>query len=155
MKPGSLGLTVVLYAFTFGQGIKPALATAFCVELTAAEFNHRSERRGDDNACAGHPPANTKAVARNRARVNAINAIASQCIGNVTASIAQQACARANLVADVSANTSWVDAPPAPKPGASKVRYLSHGTGSAAGTNLCANAHDGRLRTHNVVDGHC
>jgi hypothetical protein len=154
MRPGSLALTVVLYAFAFEHGVKPAFAASFCVELTAAEFNYRAERRGDYNACAERPPANTKTVARNRARVNAINAIASRC-GNVTASVAQQACTRATLVVDVSANTSWVDAPPAPKPGATKVKYLGHGTGSATGVNLCANAHDGRLRTHDVVDGRC
>jgi len=153
MKAGSLALTVLLCASAFGHGIGPAFTAEFCVELTAAEFNHRAERRGDDNACSG--PDNITAVAKNRARVSAINAIASQCLGNVTANVARQACARAGLAADISANTSWADAPPAPKPSADKVRYLGTGSGSAAGVNLCASAHDGRSQTRNVVDGHC
>jgi hypothetical protein len=157
MKLTSLVLTVALYAVAFDPGIKAAFADPFpfCVELTAAEFNHRAERRGDDNACAGHLITKTTVAARNRARLNAINAVASQCIGNVKASVAQQACARVNLVADFSSNNSWVDAPPEPKPSADKVKYLGHGTGSAAGTNLCANARDVSIWTRNVVDGLC
>jgi len=152
MKPALLALSVTLYASAFDYGIAPAFSAAFCVELTAAEFNHRAERRGDDNACAGRGTAKTRTVARDQARLNAINAIAAQCTESVTVDIAQQACARTDLVLDVSADTSWVDATPAPKPGAEKVRYLGHGT---AGVNLCANARDGRIRTRNVVDGHC
>jgi hypothetical protein len=153
MKPGSLALTLLLCASAFDHATKPALAAELCVELTAGEFNYRAERRGDDNACAGS--ANIKAVARNRARVNAINAIASQCLGNVTASVGQQACARVSLVADTSANASWLDGPPASNPSADKVKYLGRGTGSAAGVNLCATAHDSRIVTRNAVDGHC
>jgi hypothetical protein len=59
------------------------------------------------------------------------------------------------LVADTSANSSWIGSPPAPKPSADKVRYIGHGTGSAAAVNLCVVAHDMRFRTHNVVDGKC
>ena len=62
---------------------------------------------------------------------------------------------RVNLVAHTSANSSWVDSLPAPKPNADKVRYIGHGTGSASVVNLFFVAHDIRLRTHNVVDGHC
>lgn len=152
MNPALLALSVALYASAFDCGITPAFSAAFCVELTAAEFNHRAERRGDDNACSGRGTAKTKAVARDRARFNAINAIASQCTQNVTANIAQQACARTNLIVDVSAGTSWLDATPTPKPGAEKVKYLGQG---ATGVNLCASAHDGRIWTRNVVDGHC
>ena len=61
---------------------------------------------------------------------------------------------RVNLVANTSANSSWVDFFPAPKPNADKVRYIGHGTGRASVVNLFFVAHDIRLRTHNVVDGH-
>ena len=93
-----------------------ALATDFCVELTATEFNRRAERRGDDNACAGSHSPDIKAKARDRARDNANNAIAPQCLRNVTPGIAQRACSRVNLVANTSANSAWADSPPAPKP---------------------------------------
>ena len=156
MKVGSLALAAVaLYAPAVGCGIGSALATDFCIELTATEFNRRAERRGDDNACAGSHSAKIKAKARARARDNANNAIAPQCLNSVTPGIAQQACIRVNLLANTSANSSWVDSPPAPKPSADKVRYIGRGIGSAAGVNLCVVAHDIRLRTHNVVDGHC
>lgn len=158
MKVGSLALAVVaLHAILLGYGIRSAFATDFCVELTTTEFNHRAERRGDDNACAGRHSSNIKAMARDRARDNANNAIASQCLSDVTSSIGQQACARVDLVVNTSANSSWATSPPAPKPGADKVKYVGHGNGigSAAGVNLCAMAHDIRLRTRNVVDGHC
>jgi hypothetical protein len=156
MKVRSLALAVVaLYALPLAYGIGSAFATDFCIELTAAEFNRRADRRGDDNACAGSHSSNIRAKARDRARDNANNAIASQCLGNVTPAIGQRACARVNLVANPSANSSWVDSPPESKPSADKVRYIGHGTGSAAGVNLCVVAHDIRLRTHNVVDGHC
>ena len=156
MKIGSLALTVVaLSAAPIDYGMRSAFATDFCVELTAAEFNRRIERRGDDNACAGSDSSNIKAIARDRARDNANNAIASQCLNNVTLSIGQQACTRVNLVANTSPSNSWVDVPPVPKPDANKVKYIGQGIGSAAGVNLCAMAHDIRLRTRNVVDGHC
>jgi hypothetical protein len=156
MKIGSLALTVVaLSAAPIDYGIRSAFATDFCVELTAAEFSRRIERRGDDNACAGSDTSNIKAAARDRARDNANNAIAPQCLSNVTLDIGQQACTRVNLVANTSPNNSWVDIPPAPKPDANKVKYIGQGIGSAAGVNLCAMAHDIRLRTRNVVDGHC
>jgi hypothetical protein len=162
MKVGSLALTVVaLYATPLAHGTRSAFAADFCVELTAAEFNHRAERRGDDNACAGSDSPDIKAIsdikalARDRARDNANNAIASQCLNNVTPGIGQRACTRVNLVANTSADGSWADSPPAPKPGADKVKYIGPGIGSAAGVNLCAMAHDIRLRTRNVVDAHC
>jgi hypothetical protein len=139
----------------FAYGIGSAFATDFSVELTATEFNHRAERRGDDNACAGSHSSDIEAIARDRARDNANNAIASQCLNYVTPRIGQQACTRVNLIANTSANSSWVDSPPAPKPSANKVKYIGRGIGSAAGMNLCATAHDIRLRTRNVVDGHC
>ena len=154
MKVGSLALAAVaLYAPAVSYGIGSAFATDFCIELTATEFNHRAERRGDDSACAGSHSSNIKAKATDRARDNASNAIARQCLRNVTPVIAQRACTRVNLVANTSANSSWADSPPAAKPSADKVRYI--GPGSAAGVNLCVVAHDIRLRTHNVVDGHC
>lgn len=156
MKVGSLALAAVaLYALPAAYGIRSAFATDFCIELTATEFNLRAERRGDDNACAGSHSSRLKATARDRARDNANNAIAPQCLDSVTPGIGQRACARVNLVANTSANSSWAGSPPTPKPGADKVRYIGHGTGSAAGVNLCVVAHDIRLRTHNVVDGHC
>jgi hypothetical protein len=157
MRIGSLALTVVaLSAAPLDYGIRPALASDFCVELTATEFNQRVERRGDDNACAGSDPSDIKAMARERARDNANNAIASQCLNNVTLDIGKQACTRVHLVANSSPNNARVDSPPAAKPGANKVKYIGHGIGSgAAGVNLCAMAHDLRLRTRNVVDGHC
>jgi hypothetical protein len=157
MKIGSLALMVIaLSAAPLDYGIRSALATDFCVELTATEFDRRLERRGDDNACAGSDLSNIKAMARERARDNANNAIAPQCLDNVTLDIGKQACSRVNLVANSSPNSSWVDSPPAPKPNANKVKYIGRGIGSgAAGVNLCAMAHDLRLRTRNVVDGHC
>ena len=156
MKVRSLALAAVaLCAPAVSYGIGSAFATDFCIELTATEFNRRAERRGDDNACAGSHSSNIRAKARDRARDNASNAIASQCLRNVTPGIGQRACSRVNLVANTSANSAWADSPPPPKPGADKVRYIGQGTGSAAGINLCVVAHDIRLRTHNVVDGHC
>ncbi len=156
MKVGSLALTAVaLYVVPLDCGTRAAFATDFCVELTASEFNHRAERRGDDNACAGNHSSDIKAVARDRARDNANNAIASQCLNSVTPDIARRACKRVNLVINSSANSSWAASPPVPKPGAHKVKYIGQGIGSAAGVNLCATAHDLRLRTRNVVDAHC
>jgi hypothetical protein len=155
MKVGSLALAAVLYAPAVGYGIGSAFATDFCVELTATEFNHRAERRGDDNACAGSRSSNIRAKARDRAGDNASNAIAPQCLNNVVPGIAQRACTRVSLVTNTSANSSWVASPPAPKPSADKVRYIGQGIGSAAGVNLCVVAHNIRIRTHNVVDGHC
>jgi hypothetical protein len=156
MKVGSLALAAVaLCAPAVSYGIGSAFATDFCIELTAAEFNRRAERRGDDNACAGSHSSNIKAKARDRARDNASNAIAPQCLRNVTPGIGQRACTRVKLVANTSANSSWAGSPPAAKLNADKVRYIGHGIGNAAGVNLCVVAHDIRLRTHNVVDGHC
>src|SRR4051812_19640676 len=113
MKVGSLALAAVaLFAPAVSYGIGPAFATDFCIELTATEFNHRAERRGDDSACAGSP-SNVKANATDRARDNASNAIARQCLRNVTPAIAQRACTRVDLVANTSANGSWASSPPA------------------------------------------
>jgi hypothetical protein len=154
MRVGSLALAVAaLFAPAASYGIGTAFATDFCIEFTATEFNHRAERRGDDNACAGTHASNVRASATDRARDNASNAIAQQCLRNVTPAIAQRACTRVNLVANTSANSSWANFPPSPKPGADKVRYIGHG--SAAGVNLCVVAHDIRLRTHHVVAGDC
>jgi hypothetical protein len=156
MKVGSLALAVAaLYAPAVSYGIESAFANDFCIELTATEFTFRAERRGDDNACAGSHSSNIKTKARDRARHNASNAIATECLRSVTPGIGQRACARLNLVANTSANSSWAGSPPASKPSADKVRYIGHGIGSAAGVNLCVVAHDIRLRTHNVVDGDC
>jgi hypothetical protein len=156
MKVRSLALAAVaLCALALGYGIGSAFATDFCIELTATEFNRRAERRGDDNACAGSHSSNIRAKARERARDNASNAIAAQCLRNVTPGIGQRACSRVHLVANTSANSAWAGSPPPPKPAADKVRYIGQGTGSAAGMNLCVAAHDIRLRTHNVVDGQC
>ena len=71
-----------------------AFAADFCVELTATEFNHQAERRGDYNACARGQRSSIEALARQRARSNASNAIASHCLKNVTPSIQQRACSR-------------------------------------------------------------
>jgi hypothetical protein len=156
MKVGSLALAAVaLCAPAVSYGIGSAFATDFCIELTATEFNHRAERRGDDSACAGTHSSDVKAKATDRARDNASNAITRQCLRNVTPVIAQRACTRVNLVTNTSANNLWANSPPAPKPSADKVRYVGHGIGSAAGVNLCVVAHDIRLRTHNAVDGYC
>src|SRR5260370_26181487 len=132
MKVGSLALAVVaLCATPLAYEIRSVFATDFCVELIADEFNHRAERRGDDNACAGSHSSDIEAMARDRARDNANNAIASQCLNKVTPSIGQQACTRVNLVANASANSSWVDSTPAPKPGANKEKYIGLVIGSA------------------------
>jgi hypothetical protein len=156
MKVRSLALAVVaLCAPAVSHGIGSAFATDFGIELTAAEFNRRAERRGDDNACAGGRSSDIRAKARDRARDNASNAIAAECLSNVTPGIGLRACSRVNLVANTSANSAWAGSPPQPKPAADKVRYIGQGTGSAAGMNLCVVAHDIRLRTHSVVDGHC
>ena len=143
MKIGSLALTVVALSAAPPPncGIRSALATDFCVELTAAEFNHRLERRGDDNGCDGSNSPDIKAVARERARDNANNAIASRCLDHVTPAIGKQACSRVNLVASTSPNDSWVDSAPAPKPDANKVKYIGHGIGGARGREpLCHGA---------------
>jgi hypothetical protein len=158
MKIGSLALTVVALSAAPAPncGIRSALASDFCVELTANEFNHRLERRGDDNGCAGSNSPDIKAVARERARDNANNAIASRCLDNVTPAIGKQACSRVNLVATTSPNNSWGNSPPASKPDANKVKYIEHGIGNGTpGVSLCVMAHDLRIRTRNVVDGHC
>lgn len=158
MKIGSLALTVVALSAAPppNWGVRSASATDFCVELTATEFNHRLERRGDDNACAGRNSLDIKAMARERARDNASSAKASQCLDNVTPAIGKQACSRVNLVANTSLNNSWADSPPAPKPDANKVKYIGHGpTSGTGGMNHCAMAHDLRLRTRNILDGHC
>jgi len=85
-------------------GIRSAFATRLLHRnLLPPEFNRRAERRGDDNACAGRHSSKIRAKARDRARDNANNAIATQCLGNVTPGIAQRVCARVNLVANTSA----------------------------------------------------
>ena len=156
MKTGSLACNIIaLLAAVFGCGISSVSATDFCIELTGVEFNRGHERRGDENACAGDKSSNIKDVARDRARNNASNAIASQCLKDVTHAIGQQACARINLVANTSPNNPWTDVPPAAKPNADNVRYIGRGVGGSAGVNLCAVARDVRISTRSVVDGHC
>lgn len=135
--------------------ISSASATDFCIELTSVEFNRGHERRGDENACAGDESLNIKDVARDRARNNANNAIASQCLRDVTHTIGQQACARINLVANTSPNNLWADYPLAANPAADNVRYIGRGVEGRTRVNLCAVARDVRIRTRSVVDGHC
>jgi hypothetical protein len=156
MKTGSLACNIIaLLAAVLGCGISSVSATDFCIELTGVEFNRGHERRGDENACAGDKSSNIKDAARDRARNNASNAIASQCLKDVTYTMGQQACARINLVVNTSANNLWTDVPPAAKPSADSVRYIGRGVGGSAGVNLCAVARDVRIRTRSVVDGHC
>jgi hypothetical protein len=156
MKIGSLACNIAaLFAAVLGCGISSVSATDFCIELTGVEFSRGHERRGDENACAGDKSLDIKGVARDRARNNANNAIASQCLKDVTYTVGQQACARINLVATSSPNNPWTDSPPAAKPNADSVRYIGRGVGGSAGVNLCAVARDIRIRTRSVVDGHC
>ncbi|SDS75623.1 hypothetical protein SAMN05444158_3090 [Bradyrhizobium canariense] len=156
MKIGSHTCVIIaLFAAVFGCGISLVSATDFCIELTGIGFNRGHERRGDENACAGDESLNIKGVARDRARNNANNAIASQCLRDVTHTIGQQACARINLVANTSPNNLWADFPPAAKPNADNVRYIGRGVEGSASVNLCAVARDVRIRTRSVVDGHC
>lgn len=153
MKNGSLACNIIaLFAAVLGCGISSVSATDFCIELTGIRGH---ERRGDENACAGDKSSNIKDVARDRARNNANNAIASQCLKDVTLTMGQQACARINLVANTSSSNPWTDSPPAAKPNADNVRYIGRGDGGSAGVNLCAVARDIRIRTRSVVDGHC
>lgn len=134
----------------FGTG--PAQATPYCVELTASEFNYSSNRRGDESACAGDK-SDIAAAARDRARDNASNAIASQCIDRVTSQISRRACKRVNMEANAQHDGKWTDTPPAAKSGADKVRYIGRATGGGPG--LCVVAHDVSFRTRSVVDGKC
>jgi hypothetical protein len=143
------------FAVLFDCEIRSASATDFCIELTTTEINHRQERRGDANACAGDESSDIKNAARDLARSNANNAVASQCLNNVTLTIGQQACARISLVANTSPNNLWTDFAPAAKPNADNVRYIGRGVGGSARVNLCTVARDVRVRTRSVVDGHC
>jgi hypothetical protein len=146
---------IVLFVVLFGFEIRSASATDFCIELTTTEINHRQERRGDANACAGDESTDIKNAARGLARSNANNAIASQCLNDVTLAIGERACARIRLVANTSPNSLWTDFPPAAKPNADNVRYIGPGVGQSAGVNLCTVVRDVRVRTRSVVDGHC
>ena len=148
-------MVVAASAIPLNHRSSQAFATDFCVELSATEFNRRAERRGDHDACAGADPSDIEAVARDRSRTNASNAIASRCLNNVTPNIQQRACNRINLTVNTSSNPSWAASPPTPKPEAQKVRYIGQGIGAAAGVNLCVMAHDLRIRMRNVVDGRC
>ena len=47
---------------------------------THSDGNHQAERRGDYNACARGQRSSIEALARQRARSNASNAIASHCL---------------------------------------------------------------------------
>jgi hypothetical protein len=132
MKIESLTLSIILlFAVLFDCGIGSASATDFCIELTRTEINHMQERRGDANACAGDESSDIKNATRDLARSNANNAIASQCLNDVTLTIGQQACARIGLVANTSPNNLWTDFPPAAKPNADSVRYIGRGVGGA------------------------
>jgi len=154
MKTESLTLNIiVLFTVLFDCGIRAASATDFCIELTTTKI--RAERRGDANACAGDESADIKNAARDVARSNANNAIASQCLNDVTLTIGQQACARISLVANTSPNNLWTDFPPAAKPNADNVRYIGRGVGGSARVNLCTVVRDVRVRTHSTVDGNC
>lgn len=154
MKIESLTLSIiVLFAVPY-CGIGSASAADFCIELTTTEINHRQERRGDANACAGDESSDIKNAARDLARSNANNAIASQCLNNVTLTIGQRACARIRLVANTSPNSLWNDFTPAAKSNADYVRYIGRGV-ERAGVNLCTVVRDVRVRTRSVVDGHC
>jgi hypothetical protein len=154
MKTESLTLNIiVLFTVIFDCGIRAASATDFCIELTTTKI--RAERRGDANACAGDDSADIKNAARDVARSNANNAIASQCLNDVTLTIGQQACARISLVANISPNNSWTDFPPAAKANADSVRFIGRGVGGSARVNLCTVVRDVRVRTHGTVDGNC
>jgi hypothetical protein len=146
---------IVLFVVVFGCEIRSASATDFCIELTTTEINHRQERREGPNACAGDDSSDIKNAARDLARSNANNAIASQCLNNVTLTIGQRACARIRLVANTSPNSLWTNFPAAAKPNADYVRYIGRGVGQSAGVNLCTVVRDVRVRTRSVVDGHC
>jgi hypothetical protein len=156
MSFGSLTCNIVsLLAAIFCYGVGSVSASDFCIELTGGEFNRGHERRGDANACAGDPSSNIKDVARDRARNNANNAIASQCLRAVTPTLGQQACGRINLMLNTSPNSLWTGSPPAAKPAADSVRYIGRGVGSSDSVYLCAVARDVRVRTRSVVDGDC
>jgi len=156
MKIGPLTCNMIaLFAAVFCCGISSVSGADFCIELPGSEFNRGHERRGDADACAGDVSSNIKDVARDRARNNANNAIASQCLRNVTHTIGQQACARLNLVANTSPNSRWTDFPPAANTNADNVRYVGRGVGGSASANLCAVARDVRVRTRGVVDAQC
>jgi hypothetical protein len=146
-------VTIVAFlAANVDFGIRSAHAEAFCVELTASEFNHSSNRRGDQSACAGDK-TNLEGAARDRARSNANDAIARQCLNGVTIQIMRQACSRVNLTTNTSPDLKWDNAPPAAKFSADKVKYI--GSAVAGGPILCAVAHDVSVRTRSVVDGSC
>jgi len=152
-KIARYAVTIVAFlAASLDFGIRSAHADAYCVELTASEFNHSSNRRGDQNACAGDK-SDIEGAARDRARSNANDAIARQCLNGVTLQIMRQACSRVNLTANTSPDPKWVDAPPAAKLSADKVKYI--GSATADGPGLCAVAHDVSFRKRSIVDGNC
>jgi hypothetical protein len=152
IAPRALAIAA-LFAAGPDCGIRLAYAAAYCVELTASEFNHSSNRRGDDNACAGDQKSNIEGTARDRARNNANDAVTQQCLNNVTLRISRRACRRVNLIGNTSPDAKWVDVPPAAKSDANKVKYIGRGTGD--GPALCVVAHDVSFRTRNIVDGNC
>ena len=85
---------VTLLAASLDFWIGSARADAYSVELTAAEFDHSSNRRGgDQNACAGDK-SGIEGTARDRARSNANDAIARQWLNRVTLRIMREACSR-------------------------------------------------------------
>lgn len=157
MKIASRALTIVaLCAASLDCGAGSAYAAAFCVELTASEFNHRSNRRGDDNACAGDKNSNIEETARERARDNASNAVARQCLNNVTPQILRQACTRVNLIPNTAPDAGWANFPPAAKFSANKVKYIGHRSrGDGSNHGLCTVANDVSFRTRSVIDGNC
>ena len=133
-------------------GARSAQAATYCVELTASEFSNSSIRRGDDNACA-REKSDIEGPARDRARDNASNAIARQCLDRVTLQIARRACNRVNLMVNALADSKWGDVPPPAKLGADKVKYI--GRAASDGPGLCVVAHDDSFRKRNIVDGAC
>jgi hypothetical protein len=133
-------------------GSLSAQAAAYCVELTASEFGYSSVRRGDDNACA-REKSDIAGTARDRARDNASNAIARQCLDRVTLLIARRACKRVNLKVNALADSKWDDVPPPAKFGADRVTYI--GRAGADGPGVCVVTHDDSFRSRNIVDGAC
>src|SRR5262245_63582607 len=103
-QPNLLVMTIAPRALAFVAlcaaggdfGSRSAQAAPYCVELTASELGYSSVRRGDDNACA-REKSDIAGTARDRARDNASNAIARQCLDRVTLQIARRACNRVNL----------------------------------------------------------
>jgi hypothetical protein len=87
-------------------------------------------------------------TARNRARNNAINALAFVCTNSITAEIAGAACTRVGMTVNTSA--FFIFPPASLQSVGDETRNIGHGTGTAAAMNLCVIVED--LST-NVNDG--